>query len=356
MRLKKVTIKDIAKKAGVSVATVSRALNGLGGISEETREYVLGICEQMAYVPNTLASGLTMRHTHTLGIVMPDITSPFHSHLMVLLTSEAQQYGYRVLLCNSFRDYETEMEYFKLLIGNQVEGILFYPVGDRSSQNLYPFMRYVPVVALNEMPDNSPIPYVCGDERKGGKLAAERLIRGGCSRIFCMGFVEDRLAHRCRLEGIMEEVGGRKGTYIEIYDSEKSYKTSFERGYGQARELIQKRLMHTDGRDMLLPDGVIAASDATANGIIKACLEYGISIPDQVSVIGFDDINGAVPMVELTTVSISHKLHVKRAMDLLIRMRRERFLRDQDCRIRLRPALVERCSCQAVRSGGVRYE
>ena len=77
---------------------------------------------------STLASGLTMRHTRTLGIVVPDITSPFHAQLMVLLTSEAQQYGYQVLLCNSFRDYETEMEYFKLLISNQVEGILFYPV------------------------------------------------------------------------------------------------------------------------------------------------------------------------------------------------------------------------------------
>lgn len=355
MRSKKVTIKDIAKKAGVSVATVSRALNGLGGISEETREHVLEICEQMAYVPNTLASGLTMRHTHTLGIVMPDITSPFHSQLMVLLTSEAQQYGYQVLLCNSFRDYETEIEYFKLLIGNQVEGILFYPVGDMSSKNLYQFMRYVPLVALNEMPDNSPIPYVCGDERKGGSIAAERLIRGGCSRITCIGFMEDRLAHRYRLEGIMEE-GRQKGAAIDVYDSERNYKSSFERGYGQARELIQKSLMHTDRGEELLPDGVIAASDATANGIIKACLEYGISIPDQMSVIGFDDINGAVPLVELTTVSISHKLHVKRAIDLLIRMRRERSLRDQDRGIRLRPALVERCSCQAVSTGRARYE
>ena len=113
MKSKKITIKDVAKEAGVSVATVSRALNGLGGIGKETRDHVLEICERMAYVPSTLASGLTMRHTRTLGIVVPDITSPFHAQLMVLLTSEAQQYGYQVLLCNSFWDYETEMEYFQ---------------------------------------------------------------------------------------------------------------------------------------------------------------------------------------------------------------------------------------------------
>ncbi len=280
MKSKKITIKDVAKEAGVSVATVSRALNGLGGIGKETRDHVLEICERMAYVPSTLASGLTMRHTRTLGIVVPDITSPFHAQLMVLLTSEAQQYGYQVLLCNSFRDYETEMEYFKLLISNQVEGILFYPVGDMSSKNLYQYMRYVPIVSLNEMPDNSPIPYVCGDERKGGSLAAERLIRGGCKKILCIGIKEDRLVHRYRVEGIMDEAR-QWGAEIEVYESDKNYKSSFDRGYGQASELIRESL-RPGGEP--LPDGIIAASDATANGVIKACMEYGIAIPDQMSV------------------------------------------------------------------------
>ena len=77
MKPKQITIRDVAKAAGVSVATVSRALNGLGGIGDETREHVLKVCEQMAYVPNTLARGLVMQHTQTLGFVMPNITSPF---------------------------------------------------------------------------------------------------------------------------------------------------------------------------------------------------------------------------------------------------------------------------------------
>ena len=241
------------------------------------------------------------------------------------------------------------MEYFKLLISNQVEGILFYPVGDMSSKNLYQYMRYVPIVSLNEMPDNSPIPYVCGDERKGGSLAAERLIRGGCKKILCIGIKEDRLVHRYRVEGIMDEAR-QWGAEIEVYESDKNYKSSFDRGYGQASELIRESL-RLGGEP--LPDGIIAASDATANGVIKACMEYGIAIPDQMSVIGFDDINGAVPAVELTSVSISHKLHVKRAINLLIRMKRERTLKEQERGIKLRPALVERSSCQAVRGSGI---
>ena len=182
MKSKKITIKDVAKEAGVSVATVSRALNGLGGIGKETRDHVLEICERMAYVPSTLASGLTMRHTRTLGIVMPDITSPFHAQLMVLLTSEAQQYGYQVLLCNSFRDYETEIEYFKLLIGNQVEGILFYPVGDMSSKNLYQIMQ-------NRM-----------QQKRGAAETAPHSICAGCAGKFQ---AQTHRAHACRASAVL---------------------------------------------------------------------------------------------------------------------------------------------------------
>ncbi|MBD9077368.1 MAG: LacI family transcriptional regulator, partial [Clostridium sp.] len=160
---------------------------------------------------------------------------------------------------------------------------------------------------------------------------------------------EDRLVHRYRVEGIMDEAR-QWGAEIEVYESDKNYKSSFDRGYGQASELIRESL-RPGGEP--LPDGIIAASDATANGVIKACMEYGIAIPDQMSVIGFDDINGAVPAVELTSVSISHKLHVKRAINLLIRMKRERTLKEQERGIKLRPALVERSSCQAVRGSGI---
>ena len=336
MKPKQITIRDVAKAAGVSVATVSRALNGLGGIGDETREHVLKVCEQMAYVPNTLARGLVMQHTQTLGIVMPDITSPFYSRLMVLAAQEAKRYGYQVLLCYSFRDYETEIDYFKLLIGNQVEGILFFPVGDLSSKNLYQFLRYIPIVALNEMPEFSPIPYVCCDERAGGRMAVDYLLDCGCKSLVFVGLKEDRLAHRYRMESFLKGTN-RDGIFAEVLENGESYKSSFERGYGQFSEFLEE-----SGK---LPDGVVAVSDATANGVIKACMERKISIPEQISLIGFDNINGDLPRIELTTVAVSQLRLLRQALDLLIKVKEKGKLSSEQSRIRLCPELFERGSC-----------
>lgn len=338
MKPKQVTIKDVAKEAGVSVATVSRALNGLGGIGEETREYVLKVCEQMSYMPNTLARGLVRQQTQTIGIIVPDITSPFYSQLMELAAGEVKLLGYQVLLCSSFRNYETEINYIKLLIGNQVEGILIFPVGELSAKNLPPFLRYIPIVALNEMPDGNPIPYVCTDERESGKVATEYLIDCGCKDLLFVGFRKERLAHRHRAESFLETVE-KAGVHGEIFEGdEMTFGRSFERGYGQFSKFLDS--------NSFMPDGVVAASDATANGIIKVCMERNISIPEQLSLIGFDNINADLPTIELTTVSVSHKAHVKRAISLLMQMGGDQPVPKDQLRVRLRPKLIEQNSCR----------
>ncbi|MDD3251332.1 MAG: LacI family DNA-binding transcriptional regulator [Lachnospiraceae bacterium] len=335
--VKVTTIKDVAREAGVSVATVSRALNGLGGMSEETREYVLGVCERMAYVPNSLARGLVMQHTQTIGIVIPDITSPFYAKLMELAAGEAKLLGYQVLFCNSFRNYEMEEDYFKLLIGNQVEGILFFPVGEQSAKNLYHFMRYVPIVALNQMPEGNPIPYVCTDEAKSGEIAARYLIECGFRDMLFIGYDARRMAHRKRVESF-QGVTKQAGVAGRIFETERQYKSSFERGYRQFGEFLEQKTK--------LPEAVIAASDATANGVIKACVERNISIPEELSLIGFDNINADLPTISLTTVSISHSLHVKRAIEMLIRMQSGISLKREEGHVFLKPELIERDSCK----------
>lgn len=336
MKYKQVTIKDVAQEAGVSVATVSRALNGLGGIGDDTREYVLNVCERLSYVPNSLARGLVKQQTQTLGIVMPDITSPFYSQLMVLAASEAKLCGYQVLLCNSFRDYGMESSYFKLLIGNQVEGILFFPVGLESAGNLSSFMKYVPIVSLNEMPVGSAIPYICSDEAEGGTLAADYLIECGCRDLLFVGMKEERLSHRYRTQSFKNAVF-RSAVHGEVFESETSYKSSFERGYGQFKEFLKNKTF--------IPDGIVAASDSTANGIIKACMECRISIPEELSIIGFDNINVDLPTLALTTVAVSHKLHVRKAINLLMKMTGEGTVSKEEMSVKLSPSLVERDSC-----------
>lgn len=260
--MKQVTIKDIAREAGVSIASVSRALNGMDGISGKKRSRILRrVCERLSYTPNGLARSLVKRRTQTIGIIMPDIMSPFCSELMVKASDAAHKRGYQVLLCNSFRELRAERDYLKLLAEHQVEGILIFPIGPRSTESMSEFIHNVPMVALNELTGQCGIPYVCADEEQAGRIAAEYLISRGCRNLLFVGFKPERLAHRYR-----------------------------------------------------------AASDATANGIVKACRENGIRIPEDFSLIGFDNITEELPYIELTTVAVSHEEQMETAVELLLGM------------------------------------
>ena len=169
--MKRVTIKDIAREAGVFIASVSRALNGMDGISGKKRSRILRVCERLSYTPNGLARSLVKRRTQTIGIIMPDIISPFYSELMVKASDAAHKRGYQVLLCNSFRELRAERDYLKLLAEHQVEGILIFPIGPRSTESMSEFIHNVPMVALNELTGQCGIPYVCADEEQAGSIA-----------------------------------------------------------------------------------------------------------------------------------------------------------------------------------------
>ena len=288
--MKQVTIKDIAREAGVSIASVSRALNGMDGISEKKRSRILRVCERLSYTPNGLARSLVKRRTQTIGIIMPDIMSPFYSELMVKASDAAHKRGYQVLLCNSFRELRAERDYLKLLAEHQVEGILIFPIGPRSTESMSEFIHNVPMVALNELTSQCGIPYVCADEEQAGRIAAEYLISRGCRNLLFVGFKPERLAHRYR-----------------------------------------------------------AASDATANGIVKACRENGIRIPEDFSLIGFDNITEELPYIELTTVAVSHEEQMETAVELLGMVEEGTPVLGGGwgkASVKLEPRLVERRSCK----------
>ncbi len=336
-KMKQVTIKDIAKEAGVSIASVSRALNGAEGISEASRKRILDVCDKMNYTPNGLARGLVKRKTQTIGIVIPDIMSPFYSELAVLASDAAHRRGFQSLLCNSFRELRTEEQYLKLLVEHQVEGILIFPIGARSEAAMGKYSRNLPIVSLNETSTPCHVPYVCADERQAGRIAAEYLISRGCKDLLFLGFKKERLAHRLRAESFLHTAAGMR-IPAQVYECRTDFRTSFERGYDHFRHLL------TSGRDM--PDGIVAASDATANGIVKACKENGIRIPKDFSLIGFDNISTKLPYLELTTVSISHEEQIETAVNLLTEMIERGQPALTESKIKLKPRLIIRRSCK----------
>lgn len=326
----KITIKDIARESGLSIASVSRALNGLDGISEEKREKILEIADRLSYSPGSLAGSLARRRSKILGIIVPDMMSPFYSGLVVAAADVAHRRGFQVISCNSFRETETERSYIKLLQENQVAGILIFPTGDQSRLAMEEYLPEIPIVSLNEVKGESSIPYVCADERLAGRMATDYLIRLGCKNLMFFGFKPERLAHRYRAESFMK-CAKEKRVLARVFECDSDFRTSFERGYDHFRRFLME--------GTALPDGIVAASHATAKGIIKAAKEQGLRVPEDFHIVGFDQIEELLPYVQLTTVAVPNESLAERAVNLLLELRTNPSSKKVSHRVKLEPRL-----------------
>ena len=153
--MKKITMLDIAKKAGVSKATVSMVLNKRDqSISEETKEKILKLAKELNYIPNSLARGLSTKKTGTIGIILPDITNPFFASIARAIEDGANSLGYNVIFCNTDNEIEKEVEYIKLLISKIVDGVIFIAGGESSSSIEMLKSNNIPFVLVDRYIDN----------------------------------------------------------------------------------------------------------------------------------------------------------------------------------------------------------
>lgn len=287
----RVTIKDIAKTANVSYSTVSRALAGQPQIPDETKKRILKIANEMGYTPNVLAKGLVTKNTYTLGLIVPDITNPFFPESIQGIEECASEYGYRVYLCNSNWNVEKEKECLQKLYGSSVDGIIIFPVSDDVSHILDVQAR-LPIVFANYKPVNEAYSYVAFNDFRSATIAVEYLIKLGHKNIAYMGGLETNAANMERIDAYkatMEKCGlSIRPNYI----LHGEYKQSS--GY----ELTKKLLINNE-----LPTAIIAGDDIMALGVIRAIEEFGLNVPEDISVIGFDDISYAsLDKIQLTTV------------------------------------------------------
>lgn len=207
---KKVTIKDIAKVANVSYATVSRALSGSPEIGEDTRERVLRICREMGYTVNYVARSMVMQHTHLLGLIVSNIDNPFMSELAYHIELRARERGYNLMLCNSLHDMEQEKQAFELLLGRQVDGVILLPSFTESYQNLKPLLSKVPTVFMSENLRDLPESYVAVDNARGVRIGTEYLYRLGHRDILYFGRRKGSMTHQLRAEGVSGDVPGAR--------------------------------------------------------------------------------------------------------------------------------------------------
>ena len=304
--MKNVTLKDVAKAAGVSYATVSRALSGSSQIGSETRERVLKLCDEMGYTTNFVARSMVTKRTNLIGLVVPSVDNQFMSELAYHAEVSARSHGYNIMLCDSGPDLRQEKTVVKLLLGRQVDGILIVPQSSRSYESLKPYLDQTPTVFLSENLRDQPQSYVAVDNSRGTYLGTQYLYGLGHRDILYFG-QRQSTTHQLRGEGYLKACQ-ELGLAPRYFNSEYT-RSSIQGGYQLAKELFQKPLDYT---------AIFASTDSNALGVLTAADELGIDIPGRLSLIGFDNISAtALSRIDLTTIDQPKKAMAVQAVDML---------------------------------------
>ena len=330
--MKNVTLKDVAKAAGVSYATVSRALSGSPQIGSDTRERIIKLCDEMGYTTNYVARSMVMKKTDLIGLVVPSIDNQFMAELAYYAEMSARSHGYNIMLCNSGPDLKQEKTVVKLLLGRQVDGILIVPQSPDTYENIRAFTDQVPTVFLSENLRDQPQSYVAADNSHGTYIGTRYLYELGHREILYFGR-RHSTTHQLRAEGYMKACR-ELGLHEQYFNSEFP-RSSIANGYQLARELFSRPITYT---------AIFASTDSNALGILKAADEMHIDIPRQLSLIGFDNIpSTSLPRIELTTIEQPKREMAVQAVDML-RDKIENGTQGYVHQI-LMPSLVKRSSC-----------
>ncbi|MBQ7247455.1 MAG: LacI family DNA-binding transcriptional regulator [Lachnospiraceae bacterium] len=335
--MKSVTIKDVAKAASVSNSTVSRALSGSPEISEETRERVLRVCKELNYTVNTVARSMVVRSTRLLGLILTSVNNPFMSELAYHIDRQARARGYNIILCNSSRDTEMERELFELMLGRQVDGIILAPAGPGSYESLRPYLGRIPSVFIGENLREAPESYVSVDNFRGAEMGVEYLYRLGHRNILYFGRRRNSVTHQLRADGYASACA-RLGL-TPMYCNNTFSSTSIKYGYQLAKQAFSEERKYT---------AIFASTDTNALGVMQAAEEAGIRIPEDLSLLGFDNIrDSSLPRIELTTIEQPKKMLASIALDTLLdKIQNE--LSGYSHRI-VSPTIIERSSCRAIK-------
>jgi len=291
-----ITLRDIAKQAGVSTTTVSRALNNKDDINPSTKKRILKIVKQMGYTPNALARGLKIKKTGTIGVVIADISDPFFAPIVKGIEKIARKEGYHLILCDTDEDYQIEREALRTLIEKRVDGFLITPAQTNFEDIIELKKRRLPFVLLGrhfnfELLETD---YVATDDIKGAFWATSYLIKKGHRRILFINGPSYISSAKERLAGYKRallEAG------VEINESLiREGGIKMEDGYRIMKEELERGFCFT---------AVFAYSDFVALGVMKALKEAHLKIPRDVAVVGYDDVDvDSFLEVPLTTVRI----------------------------------------------------
>ena len=330
---KRVTIADVAAEAGVSMMTVSRAINNKGGISEATRQRILQLADEMGFQPSGLAQGLATKRTATIGLVVPDIANPFFALIARGIENVAYDNGYNVFLLNTDEDREREAAALNSLWQKQVDGLIL--CSSRLEQAaLDSWLQKFPYVVLVNRVLETAVSGVCTiniDDRDGAQQIMDYFIAVGHQNIAFVAGPEHSRSSQERLIGYQTSLQAHNLPFrTELI---QHCVPDTEGGYEAALALLQKDLGIT---------AVFAYNDLTATGVLRACREKGCHVPQEIEIIGTDDI----PLASLITPALSTLQIAKRelgatAMQTLVQLMKGKTESENQQKI-IKPTLILR--------------
>lgn len=332
-----VNIYDIAKLAGTSKSTVSRVLTNHPNVKEETRKRVLDVMKQYQYQPNSIARGLVNGSIQVIALIVSDIRNPFYSETTWFIERELFKNEYRMFLCCSDNDPKKEREFLEMAKQYNFSGIIMIsPINEGYlKQNANTFG--CPVILLNRYIDNFPGDILTTDNFQAGYMATRYLIELGHTKIALVSGGRETSTHRDRREGFLKALSAYEIPFQPQYDL-TAEQLDLENGYTCGTTLLNLREE--------APSAVFCTMDLLAIGVLQAYRQAGKSIPEDLSIVGFDDIpfvrlNG----ISLTTVRQPYEEIGKKAVAMILRRIRENPEQQQkgvlDCKLIIRDSAAK---------------
>jgi len=302
------TIREVAESARVSYATVSHVINNTRLVSQETRERVLEAMAALNYRPNALARSLRQGKSNTIGLVLPDSANPFFAEISRSIEDEAFKKGYSVFLCNTELDTQRELLYVDVLSKNQVGGIIFVATGDQADSLDFLLRQSMPVVMIDRDVPNVEVDAVLTDNQLGGFLATRHLIELGHKHIACIAGPSNITPSAERIIGYRKALEQAGLSYDENLVLRGDYHAQ------SGMEITHSILMMTPR-----PTAIFALNDLMALGALRAAAEAGYSVPRDLAVVGYDNLElTRFTNPPLTTISQPKKEIGARAVHLLV--------------------------------------
>lgn len=334
---KKSTIYDVAKIAGVSPSTISRAMNTPGIVAEETRQKVMSAVKELTYIPNMMAANMPRKRTNYIGLIIPDITNIFFTNLVRGVQDVCENYGYSVLVVNSDDIQEKESSYLKLLYSRRVDGVILTTAGYREEEE-FPkeellLLKKMNIVLIDREINGMTTPIVKVNNFGGAYSAVKYLLAMGHKKIMYLAGIKKTKTNQEREKGYLTALREVQINWKNELAADFRLDTAFQK-------IVQywSQLKNSDD----LPTAIFSANDLMAIGALKAFAQLKLRVPEDISIIGFDNISFSdCTYPPLTTIAQPTYLMGQKAVETLLKVINKQKIKKS---IELETELIERDS------------